>query len=110
MPFVFLGDGRETQQPPASLLHNVPDQVVLMQPLHDDDDAARILIIEPAVQGVVVPGIRSVALRFRQRFIRLQWIVDDDEIRTAPGQNAADRGGEPGTFPRGPEFLHGLAG
>src|SRR5215472_5374693 len=67
----------------------------LVQPVHDQHDRAGELVVEPAVEGVVVPVVGPVALRLRQCFLGFQRVVDDDEVGAAPGQHAADRGGEP---------------
>jgi hypothetical protein len=55
---------------------------------------------------VVVPFVRRLALGLRQRLLGLQGIVDDDDVGAAPGQDAADRGGEPATLGRRVEFGH----
>src|SRR6202030_740740 len=44
-------------------------EVVLVQPLHDDDDGAVALVIEPAVKGVVVPLVGGFALRVGERLL-----------------------------------------
>ena len=36
-------------------VEHVADEIVFVQPLHDDDDGAATLIVEPAIEGVVVP-------------------------------------------------------
>ena len=64
------------------------------------------LVVEPAVEGVVVPLVRRLALGLRQRLLGLQRVVDDDDVGAAPGQDAADRGGEPAALRRRVEFRH----
>jgi hypothetical protein len=44
--FRLLGDCREGQHCPVVLRQYVADQVVLMQTLHDDDDAAGAFVVE----------------------------------------------------------------
>ena len=80
-----------------------------MQPLHDDDDGAMPLVVEPAVEGVVEPLVGGLPLRLGERLLRLQRIVDQDDVGAASGQHAAGRGGEPIALAGGDEFLHGLA-
>jgi len=39
-------------------------------------------VVEPAVEGVVVPLVGRLALRLRQRLLGLQRVVDDDDVGT----------------------------
>ena len=48
MILVLLGYCRKRDDLPRLWLQLVTDQIVLMQPLHDNDDAALGLVIEPA--------------------------------------------------------------
>src|SRR5262249_8250430 len=57
---VLLGNRRERQDLPVTLLENMANQIVLVQPLHDDDDAALGLVVEAANQTVVVPLIGGI--------------------------------------------------
>src|SRR5216683_7255283 len=50
-----FGNRRKAQNLPRLLPEDVADEVVFMQPLHDDDDGAVALVVEPAVEGMVVP-------------------------------------------------------
>ena len=84
------------------------DEVVFVQPLHDDDNRTRPLVIEPAVKGVGVPVIRGFALHVGDRLVRFQGIVDQDEVSAASGQHAAGGGRSPVSLAGGDEFLHGL--
>jgi hypothetical protein len=43
---------------------------------------------------VVVPLVGRLPLGLRQRLLGLQRVVDDDDVRTPPGQYPADRGGD----------------
>ena len=79
-----------------------------MQPVHDQHDRTRQLVVEPAVKGVVVPLVDCLALRLRQRLFGLQQIVDDDDVGASPGQHAADRGGDAAALGRRLEFGHRL--
>ena len=47
------------------------------------------LVVEPAVEGVVVPFVGGLALRLRQRLLGLQRVVDDDDVGAA--QSAMQR-------------------
>ena len=55
MSFIFFSNGRKPHVLPVFLLKNVPDQIVLMQALHNDDDAPGLLVIQSAVQSVIEP-------------------------------------------------------
>src|SRR5271156_3227450 len=68
-------------------------QVVFVQPLHDDHDAAILLAVDATAQRMVVPLVYSVAGDVGDGLVRFQRIVDDDDIGTATGQHATNRGG-----------------
>jgi len=76
------------------LRQHVAREVVLVQSVHDQHDRTRELVVEPAVEGMVVPFIGRLPLGLRQRLLGLQRVVDDDDVGTAPGQHSADRGGD----------------
>src|SRR5215471_14061999 len=84
------------------------DQIVFVQPLHDDDNGAMPLVVEPAVESVIEPFVGALPLRIRERLVRLQRIIDDDDIGTAAGQHAAGRSREPVALTGGDELLHRL--
>jgi hypothetical protein len=79
-----------------------------VQPVHDHHDRTRQLVVEPAVEGVVVPLVGRLALRLRQRLLGLQRIIDDDDVGTTPGQHPADRGGDAAALCGRLEFGHCL--
>jgi hypothetical protein len=78
-----------------ALLDDVADKVVLVQPLHDDDNRAAALVVEPAIEGVVEPVVGGFALRVGERLFRLQRIIDQDDVGTASGQDTGDNHQEP---------------
>jgi hypothetical protein len=86
---VFGRNGRETEDFPLPLLQHVAYEVILVQPLHNNDDAARILIIKAAVQRVLVPVIDGISLGFRHCFIGLQRVIDDHEVSTSACEYSA---------------------
>ena len=65
-----------------------------MQAVHDQHDGAAELVVEAAVEGVVEPFVRRLALGLRQGLLGLQRVVDDDQVGATPGQDSADRGGD----------------
>src|ERR1700746_4141519 len=89
----------KAQDLPTFLRKDVTDQVVFVQPLHDDHDRAMALVVEPAVKGVVVPFVAGFALRVGERLLRLQRIVDQNDVGAASGQHAAGGGGAPISLP-----------
>lgn len=68
--FIFFRDGGKSHVLPVFLLQNVPNQIVLMQPLHNNKDAAGLLVIQSAIESVVIPLVHVITLRFRNRLIR----------------------------------------
>ena len=90
MRLVGLGDRRKAQDLPTFLRKDVTDEVVFVQPLHDDHDGAMALVVEPAVEGVVVPLVGGFPLRVGERFLRLQRIIDQDDVGAASGQDTDD--------------------
>jgi len=80
-----------------------------VQPLHDDHDGAVTLVVEAAVKGVVVPLVGGFSLRVGERLLRLQRIVDQNDVGAASGQHPAGGGGEAIALAGGDELLHRLA-
>src|SRR3981189_1217767 len=76
--------GPPTAAPPRLLPEHVADEVVLVQPLHDDDDAPSALVVEPAVEGVGVPIIGGIPSRLGERLLRLRWVITQAHVRAAP--------------------------
>jgi hypothetical protein len=74
--------------------------------LHDDYDCAGPFVVEARQQGVCEPLIRCGTLGLRQSVVRLQRIVDNDQLASTPGECAANRRRQP-KAPRG-EFDFGL--
>ena len=79
-----------------------------MQPVHDQDDGALLLVVETAVESVVEPLVGRPPMRLGQGLLGFQGVVDDDDVRTPPGQHAADRSGEPAALGGGLELGHRL--
>ena len=65
-------------------------QVVLMQSLHDDNDGSLRFVIEPREEGIIVKFVSLASERFRSGILRLQRIVDDDEVGSPPHYGASD--------------------
>jgi hypothetical protein len=50
--FVLFGDCRKADDLPRLLGEHMAHEIVLVQPLHDDDNGAVTLVVEPAVEAV----------------------------------------------------------
>jgi hypothetical protein len=89
MHLVVIGDRRKAHDLPGFPGQHVAREIVFVQPVHDHYDGTPRLVVEPAVERVVVPraGVR-------QRLLGLRRVVDVDQVGAAPGQVAADRGGD----------------
>ena len=72
VPFVLLGDRRQAHNLPLLLRQYMARQVVLVQPVHDQDDRTRKLVVQSAAERVVVPLVGRLPLGLRQRFLGLQ--------------------------------------
>jgi hypothetical protein len=91
--FILDCNGWEAEDFPLSSLQDMADEVILVQVLHDDDYAARsLLLLRRLYRGVLVPLIHGVSLRLRHRFIGLQRIVNDHEAATSAREDSAHRG------------------
>jgi hypothetical protein len=106
--FVLLGNRRKGDHLPRLMFEHVPDKVVLVQPLHDQDDAAVLLVIEPTEQAVVVPFVHRLALRIGERLIGLEGVIDNNDVAATAGQNATHGGGEAEALTGRHKFLDGL--
>ena len=106
---VHFGDRRKAQDFPLLLRENMADQVVLVQPLHDDNDGAVPLVVESAVESMDEPLVAGLPLCVRERLIRLQRVVNQNYVGAATGEHTTGRGGEPVALAGGDELLHRLA-
>jgi hypothetical protein len=60
---VDFGDGGETSMIPGLLFEDMADQVILVEALHNSNDAALLLVVQPAKQSVIEPGVYRISLR-----------------------------------------------
>ena len=73
----------------------MPHQVILVQPLHDDDDGSVDPVVQPRVQRRIVElGDAAAFGRREHRVEAIDRIVDHDEVGTAPQNRTADRTGK----------------
>ena len=68
---VGFGDRRKAHDLPRLLGEHMANEIILVQPLHDDDDGAVALVVEPAVEGVVKPVVGRLPLGVGERFLGL---------------------------------------
>jgi hypothetical protein len=67
---VGFGDRRKADDIPLLLPEDVADKVVLVQTLHDNHYHAATFVVQPAVEGVVVPVVGGLPLCLGQRLFR----------------------------------------
>jgi len=101
MDRVLGGDGGEGDDLPVAALQHVADEVVLVQPLHDDHHRPAGLVIETGDQGVIEEVVDPPPRRFREGVQALQRVIDDDDVRTATEDCAAHARGEAGAEAQG---------
>src|SRR5208282_2896804 len=94
---------------PAFLFEDMADQVVFMQPLHDDDDRSPVLFVEARVKRIVEPIVDASSAALRHRVGWLHRVVDQDEVRAASGEHAANRGRHAESAARCHKLLQGGA-
>ena len=97
MHLVSFGDRRKAENFPGFLREDVADGIVFLQPLHDHDDGTTALVVLPAVESVIAPVVGGLPLRVGERLLRLQRIIDQDDVGTAAREHATGGGGEPRT-------------
>ena len=85
------GDRRQGKYIELTLLRQITREVILVQTLHDDDDGARLFIIQPAVQRLVMPVVNAPALRLRLGVSRFDRVVDDQHAATPTCESSAHR-------------------
>src|SRR5258707_10585677 len=73
------------------------DEIIRVETLHDDNNRALRLVVQPGQQSVGVPLLQGVPGALRLRLLRLQRVVDNHEITATTGQGATYRGRKPRT-------------
>jgi hypothetical protein len=77
------GDRRQGKYIVLTLLRQITREVILVQTLHDDDSGARLFIIQPAVQRLVIPVVNAPALRLRLGVSWFNRVVDDQHAASS---------------------------
>ena len=82
----FLGNRRELENFPfIGRANQIAREVIEVDALHDDDDAAVDLVVEAGQEGVPEPVVGALASAVRERVDGLERVVDDDEVASAAG-------------------------
>lgn len=89
----IAGRVRMVQSSPPWRGHEA-DEVVHVNPLHDNDNGAVDLVVEPGQKRVVIPLVDRILAGLREGIGGLDGIVDEDEAAAAAGQGTSDGGGE----------------
>ncbi|MGV6876517.1 hypothetical protein ACUSIJ_28090 [Pseudochelatococcus sp. B33] len=107
-PHVLGGDGCEVEMGPASGLEHMPDQIVHMEALHDEDDGVVELFIEAGKQRFVEPVIGILPEQVGPCVTRLHGVIDNDDRTAAPGQGAAHGRRQAEAPASGADFIFGM--
>jgi len=91
--FGLRGNCRQVQDFKAALFLQVAGEIVLMNALHDENDACDLFVVGTAQQGGTIPLDRPLPDRFGMRIVLLERIVDDHQVAAQSSQRALDRGG-----------------
>ncbi|TIV12465.1 MAG: hypothetical protein E5V94_00515 [Mesorhizobium sp.] len=86
---VLVGNCGEIEVIPAARLQKDTRQIVDMETLHDMDNGAGGRVVEARHQSRSDPFSALVARRFGMCILRLQGIVDDDDVAAAASQLTA---------------------
>jgi hypothetical protein len=76
--------GGQTEIIPAARLQEVPGEIVDVQALHDQNDRAFALVIKTRGEGLLIPIDDTPPRDFRCGVVRLDWVVNNNELPTAP--------------------------
>jgi hypothetical protein len=81
-----------------------------MHSLHDNDDRAASLVVETRRQRVPEPFIGGIALRLGIGVVRLQRVIDDDDVAATTSQGSPDRGRQAAQEKTRPENIRHIRG
>ena len=81
-----------------------------MQTLHDENDGAGSLVIEPRHERGRIPLVDRTTRLLRVSIVSLHRIIDNDDISAATGEGAADRDDEAPTALSGHALDLGVLG
>ena len=103
---IFHSDCWQGQDLPGLALQYLPDEVLLMQALHDDDHHSVMFTVQPAQEGIEEPLIGRLPPCLRECVVWFKDIVQDNAVGAASGQNTSDRGSHTEALPGGGEIVH----
>lgn len=73
------------------LLEQIGGQIIFMKAPLDRDDLACGLVIQTGQESIVIPGAQFLPHGRTAGLVGLHAVIDDDELRTKPGDRAANR-------------------
>ena len=86
--FVLLGNGGKVEDLPVTAqAEHVTDKIVFMEPLHDDDRAARRRVIAAAEEGVLISLVGRAPYSVGKGLVWLLGIIENHQI----GANTTDQ-------------------
>src|ERR1700675_4729965 len=78
---------------PKAGTQEMTGQIVLMEPLGDNDNGASLRVVDSRTECLLKEGLDVIALRLGTCLVGVERIVDDDEIGTIAGDTSIDRRG-----------------
>lgn len=88
--FLALGDGRQIKELESTLLQQVASQIVLVDALHNQNNACRLLVVGARKQGCAIPLNDPLPHGFRHGVARFHGIINDDQVAAEPGERPID--------------------
>ena len=86
---IFWSDGRQADEVPTFLFQKVAGQILGMQSLHDDNDRASLLVVEPRKERSREPGVHPLATGLGVSLRGAQRIIDNDDVAASARQCSA---------------------
>src|SRR6185312_15532917 len=78
-----------------ALLDDMPGQILLMHPLHDDDASTGLGVIEPGTHRLIPPVERRSSNGIALAFGYVMWIIHDNTVASFAGGGGADAHRQP---------------
>src|SRR5579863_9968 len=87
---LLVSDCRQIEMVPAALSKQIASKIVFVEPLHNGDDRAGLFVVETRNQGAAIPVDHPLSCLLGINLVGVEGIVDNDQIRAASGEGAAD--------------------
>src|SRR5260370_7216332 len=91
------------------MFEEIYDQVLFVDALHDNDDAACLLVVWSRYQRRAVPLDATRAGGLRMGIVEFERVINDEEIAAAPRKRSLDRGCVTTSAEGGVDFAIGIA-